>query len=111
MKPLRLHEFEARFSLLLDAGTTAVDDAIEAAGHEPNGYFWEGVAELIVATKVPELAGRFQSDPEGGMYCAIGSERDVLEQLGQQMAKVANDPAELHAIIELAAERGFVFDD
>lgn len=37
------------FSLILDAGTTTADDAIEDLGHEPNGYFWEGIAQLLVA--------------------------------------------------------------
>jgi Immunity protein 51 len=42
-----------RFSLLLDAGTTDVDVVIEELDHEPNGYFWEGVAQLLVDTEAP----------------------------------------------------------
>jgi hypothetical protein len=41
---------------MLVAGTTDVDDVIEALGHEPNGYFWEGVAQLLVDTEA--LRGR-----------------------------------------------------
>ena len=33
-----------KFSLMLVAGTTDVDEVIEELGHEPNGYFWEGIA-------------------------------------------------------------------
>ena len=42
--PLRLVETApGSYSLLLDA-LTAVDGAIKQVGHEPNGYFWGGVA-------------------------------------------------------------------
>jgi hypothetical protein len=69
MGPLRLIETgPGQFSLLLDAGTTPVDDVIEELGHEPNGYFWEGVAPVLVSTEVPALEGRFSYDPEASMF-------------------------------------------
>ena len=46
------------FRLYLVAGTTAVDGTITELGHEPNGPFWEGIAELVVATEAPALDGR-----------------------------------------------------
>jgi hypothetical protein len=54
---------------------------IEELGHEPNGYFWAGVAQLLVDTDAPHLRGRFNYDPEGGMFVAHGSDRPALDEL------------------------------
>lgn len=43
------------YSLWLEAGTTDVDDVISELGHEPNGYFWEGIVELLVSTQALPL--------------------------------------------------------
>jgi hypothetical protein len=110
--PLKIVETRpGNLSLLLNAGSTAVDDTVDELGHEANGYFWEGVAQLLVATEAPELEGRFEYDPEGGMFVAFGVDRPALEQLGTLMASVANDPERLRAIVALARARGFEFDD
>ncbi|MGW6503020.1 Imm51 family immunity protein [Nonomuraea angiospora] len=53
-----------KYALLLDAGTTQGDNAIEELGHEPNGYFWEGVAQVLVSPEAPALEGRFSYGPE-----------------------------------------------
>jgi hypothetical protein len=111
MKPLRVTEHEGGISLLLDCGTTTVDGAIRDAGHEPNGYFWEGIAQLFVRGELAELDGAFSFDPEAGMFCANGEDRAALERLGAAMAIVANDPAKLVAMIEAAKADGFAFDD
>jgi hypothetical protein len=37
-------------------------------GHEPNGYFWEGVARYLA--EAPALADRILYDPEGSMFYA-----------------------------------------
>jgi hypothetical protein len=112
MKPLKIVETTAgKYSLLLNAGDTAVDAIIESLGHEPNGYFWEGVATLLVQNEAPELADRFAYDPEGGMFSAYGTDRDALEKLGALMAAVANDPDKARALVDRAKQTGFEFDD
>jgi Immunity protein 51 len=112
MRPLRLIETApGDFSLLLDTGTTAVDSLIQELEHEPNGYFWEGVAELLVRTEAPELDGRFSYDPEAGMFCAHGHDRSALENLAALMSPVATDADRLRAVIALASDIGFEFDD
>ncbi|WP_432994047.1 Imm51 family immunity protein [Dactylosporangium sp. CA-233914] len=112
MEPLKIMETRpGNYSLLLNAGSTAVDEVVEELGHEPNGYFWEGVAQLLVATEVSELEGRFAYDPEGGMFVAYGADRPALEQLGAAMSEVAGDADRMRRIVALAAERGFEFDD
>jgi hypothetical protein len=112
MKPLRLIDTKPdSFSLLLDAGSTPVDDVIAELGHEPNGYFWEGIATVLVQSQAPELEDAFECDPEAGMFCAYGSDRAALEKLGSLMAEVANDPARLRALVAAAEDQGFEFDD
>jgi hypothetical protein len=110
--PLRLIETEPdRFSLLLDAGDTPVEEVVAELGHEANGYFWEGVAQLLVRTHAPELAGRFDYDPEGGMFCAYGEDREALEKLGSMMSEVATDAVRIRGLITEAEDAGFEFDD
>jgi len=99
------------YSLLLDAGTTDVDEVIEELGHEPNGYFWEGIAQLLVDAEAPHLEGRFDYDPEGGMFVAHGPDRRALDELGRLMTAVAADAGRLRQLVALAADRGFEFDD
>lgn len=112
VEPMRVVETSpGKFSLLLNAGTTDVDEVIESLGHEPNGYFWEGVAQLLVDTEAPSLQGRFEYDPEGGMFVAYGSDRPALDELATLMAAVATDAGRLRQIVALAQERDFEFDD
>ncbi|MEV6971711.1 Imm51 family immunity protein [Hamadaea sp. NPDC051192] len=112
MHPLKLVETTpGKYSLLLNAGSTAVDELIEELGHEPNGYFWEGVAQLVVRNDAPDLAGRLAYDPEGGMFCAYGTDRAALEDLGARMSALANDPDGMRVLVARAEESGFEFDD
>ena len=112
MDPLRLIETQpGSYSLLLDAGSTPVDRVISELGHEPNGYFWEGVAQLLVSTSAPHLDGRFRYDPEGGMFCAYGSDRAALEELATHLASVATDAQRARHLVTTAEADGFEFDD
>ncbi|NUO56863.1 MAG: hypothetical protein HOV71_14030 [Hamadaea sp.] len=112
MEPLKLIETTpGKYSLLLNAGSTAVDGLVEELGHEPNGYFWEGVAQLVVRDDAPDLAGRLAYDPEAGMFCAYGTDRAALADLGARMSALANDPIRMRELVERAAENGFEFDD
>jgi hypothetical protein len=112
MHPLKLIETRpGKYSLLLTAGDTQVDDVAEELGHEPNGYFWEGVARLLVRRQAPALEGRFSCDPEAGMFCAYGGDRAALEELGALMASVANDAERMRQLVAAAEAEGFAFDN
>ncbi|WP_431948155.1 immunity 51 family protein [Micromonospora marina] len=112
MTLLRLIETTpGQYSLLLDAGTTPVDSVIGELGHEPNGYFWAGVAEVLVSTESPTLEGRFAYDPEAGMFCAYGTDRGALQELGALMNTVATDGERMRRLVTDAEARGFEFDD
>lgn len=112
MDSMRLIELSpGSYSLLLNAGTTDVDDVIEELGHEPNGYFWEGIAQLLVSTEAPALEGRFSYDPEGDMFVAYGPDRDALVELSTLMSAVATDAERARQLITSAKADGFEFDD
>ncbi|WP_326560305.1 Imm51 family immunity protein [Micromonospora sp. NBC_01796] len=112
MDSIRLHELTpGKFSLSLDAGSTDVDDLIAELGHEPNGYFWEGVAQLLVSNEAPALGGRFAYDPEGSMFVAYGTDRAALEELAIRMTAVATDPERMRQLVADAEANGFEFDD
>ena len=96
---------------MLDAGTTPVDDLVEELGHEPNGYFWEGVAQVLVSTEAQTLDGRFTYDHEGGMFCVYGTDRSALEELEARMNVVATDGERMRRLITEAEASGFEFDD
>lgn len=99
-----------QFRLYLVVGTT-VDGAIFELGHEPNGPFWEGIVELLVAAETPALRGRFWTDSEADAFLAHSSDRAVLDDLAKRLRAVATDEGRLRQLMELAQSRGFVFDD
>lgn len=99
------------FSLLLNAGTTQVDELVEELGHIPNGYFWEGVAQFLVNTQAPALEGRFSYDPEGDMFCAYGKDRAALQELATLMRTVTENGDRMRRLIASAGASGFQFDD
>lgn len=112
VNPLKLIENRpGSYSLMLVTGTTPVDEVVSELGHEPNGYFWDGVAEFLAAEQAPDLAGRFDVDSEAGMFCAHGQDRSALEALGNLLAPVVNDAARLRDVVTQATNAGFEFDD
>jgi hypothetical protein len=103
---IRLHDFDGEHSLTFDAGGLAADVAVAAAGHEPNGYFWEG----LVRFAWPDIAERLDFDSEAGMFCAVGSSSD-LARLKTAVESVITSPETVRDIIARAETSGFEFDD
>ncbi|MET7393801.1 Imm51 family immunity protein [Dactylosporangium sp. NPDC005572] len=112
MDPIEIETTESgRYSLWLEAGTTGVDEVIRELGHEPNGHFWAGIADLLVASEVPSLKGRFSPDPEAGAFCAYSDDRAALEDLVARLHKAATEETRLRQLVDLATATGFEFDD
>ncbi|KAA0931930.1 Imm51 family immunity protein [Streptomyces apricus] len=103
---INLHDFDGEHSLTLDAGGLAADAAVTATGHEPNGYFWEG----LVRFAWPDIAERLGFDSEAGMFYAIGSSSD-LARLKTAVESVITSPEAVRDIIARAENSGFEFDD
>lgn len=112
MDPVQVAEAApGEYFLSLEAGTTNVDDLISELGHEPNGYFWEGIVELLVAADAPTLEGRFLSDPESGAFYATSDNRETLDELAALLHAVASDSSRLRQLVEFAKASGFEFND
>jgi hypothetical protein len=109
--PKLIETSPGKYSLLLNAGTTDVDRIIEDLGHEPSGYFWAGVARLLVSTEAPALEGRFSYDPEAGMFCAYGTDRGALASLSKLLTTVTSDAEQARKVVELAKAKGVELDD
>ncbi|MET7297254.1 Imm51 family immunity protein [Streptomyces griseoloalbus] len=103
---IHLHDFDGEHSLTLDAGGLAADAAVVAAGHEPNGYFWEG----LVRFAWPDIAEHVDFDSEAGMFCVVGSSSD-LARLKTAVESVITSPEAVRDIIARAEASGFEFDD
>jgi hypothetical protein len=105
--PLRIHESAQNGpGIVFDCGALAVDDAVRAAGHEPNGYFWESVARFGAPAAVAGLDVNCEAD----RFAAYG-DRDLLEQLGKALRPYLNDRARVTDLITRAEAEGFEFDD
>lgn len=80
---------------------------LEAAGYEPGGYTWEGVARTLVRTQAPHLEGRFGYDPEGSMFCAYGKDPAALRELEGGLRGVVGDAEALRTLMESADPEEF----
>ncbi|MEU8446000.1 Imm51 family immunity protein [Streptomyces microflavus] len=103
---IHFHDFDGEHSLTLDVGGLAADAAIVVAGHEPNGYFWEG----LVRFAWPDIAEHIDFDSEAGMFCALGSSSD-LARLKTAVESVITSPEVVRGIIARAEASRFEFDD
>ncbi|MEU6534757.1 Imm51 family immunity protein [Streptomyces sp. NPDC047000] len=101
-----LHDFDGKHSLTMNTGGLAADAAVTAAGHEPNGYFWEG----LVRFAWPDIAEHLDFDSEAGTFCAIGGASD-LARLRTVVESVITAPDTVRGIIARAETSGFEFDD
>ncbi|MEV6198804.1 Imm51 family immunity protein [Streptomyces sp. NPDC051771] len=103
---INLHDFDGEHSLTLNAGGLAADDAVTAAGHEPNGYFWEGLVQFAW----PDITADLDFDSEAGMFCAVGSP-SALARLKAALETVITSPETVRDIVARAEASGFEFDD
>lgn len=93
-------------TLTFYCGELPADEVISSTGHEPNGYFWEGVAAYLD----PALAARLELDSEGGMFSAAGTRAD-LEALQARLEPLLSGEEDIRALIARAEADGFEFDD
>jgi hypothetical protein len=103
---MKLVEVADSATLTFECGYLPADAAIFATGHEPNGYFWEGVVAYLAASLIPQI----ELDPEAGMFCARG-DHTVLARLRETLEGYLEDPERIARLIREAESSGFQFDD
>lgn len=101
-----LNESADQSSLTFYTGELPADEGVVEAGHEPNGYFWEGIAAFLQ----PDLAARLELDSEAGMFAAYGSVED-LTALRTALEPVLASPQLVVDLLARASAVGFQFDD
>lgn len=88
------------------SGELPVDETIAEAGHEPNGYFWEGMLRYLE----PELAEQVELDSEGGMFAALGR-RGQMKRVQAVLGPYLVDSRLVANTISAAERTGFEFED
>ncbi|HEY8455842.1 MAG TPA: Imm51 family immunity protein [Actinopolymorphaceae bacterium] len=101
-----IQDIDGEYSLTFACGELPADAAIADAGHEPNGYFWEGIAEFVGG----DLFEQLEMDSEAGMFCARGEKDDLVALQSLLEPLLANGDA-VRDVIRRAEGAGFVFDD
>lgn len=108
----KLIEYEGSHTLILPVCTwPAADAVVEAAGHTPNGYFWEGVARRLLDGELAPHAAALDFDPEGDTFVAHAAEPAPLKALDAALRALLGDPPALAALVAAADAEGFDFDD
>ena len=103
---IRLLEIAGTLSFTFDCGDLPADEAIVQTGHEPNGYFWEGLITFLA----PEVAAQVEFDPEAGMFAAYG-DAATLDRLRDLIAPYLDDGERAAQTVRAAEAAGFEFDD
>ena len=80
---------------------------VEAHDHEPNGYFWEGVANWLISQG---LAPEVSMDPESSMFSAQGTPAE-LDAFLIALAPYLVEDDTMATLIEEADAAGHDFDD
>lgn len=84
--PLVFFEYDHRpgnFCLMLsDNHMVELEEIFLESGYEGNGYGWAGVARTAIQLRAPEIADKFDLDPEAGTFVAYGEDAEALRRLG-----------------------------
>ena len=102
----RIRETAGEFSLEFSCGHLPSDAAVVAAGHEPSGYFWEGIATLIA----PDVVATLDMDSDGDTFRVTGLRVD-LEELRTKIETVISRPEAVRAALSRAEAEGFELHD
>lgn len=102
----RIHENAGEYSLTFACGGLPADAAVRAAGHEPSGYFWEGIATFIA----PDIVAALELDSDAATFRASGL-RDDLEELRNKLELLISRPEAIHTTLVRAQADGFELHD
>lgn len=102
----RIGESGGEYSLTFSCENLPADAVVIDAGHQPSGYFWEGIATLIA----PEIMQVLESDSDSDLFKVIGLRAD-LEELRNKLEPMISRPEAIRATLARADSEGFELHD
>jgi hypothetical protein len=92
------------FNLILFEGQEMeeVADVFEDQGAESNGHGWEGLAESLVKSEMPEIGDRLNFGSEAGTFVVVSRDLGALQRLAAMLHQAFHDRALLGKLIREA---------
>ncbi|MFJ8511117.1 immunity 51 family protein [Streptomyces avermitilis] len=95
LAPFILDEAEAAQTshclMLFDGDMEEVEDVFEEHNAEGNGHGWEGLAQSLVHSFMPELADRLDFGSESGTFVVTSTDLTALKRLGDVLRDAFHD--------------------
>ncbi|MDI1462420.1 Imm51 family immunity protein [Catellatospora sp. KI3] len=106
--PCRLMESESgEYSLIFDDFDDHVD-IFDEQGWEGNGYAWEGVVQVMLAERVPEILDQIEFDSETALFSVTARSEDALLEVAAVIREAIGDADVLADAIARAEEQGLL---
>lgn len=103
LKHTLLHESEKSYSILLTKFADT-EPLFNEADREGGGYDWESVVKYHIQTHRKDLSEKINFDPEGSMFCAYGTDKEALIEVGKIIDNYIENLDELRATIALVPD-------
>jgi hypothetical protein len=104
--PFLILEYEANQGvyglILFDDDMEDTEDVFDDRGAEGNGHGWEGLAESLVKSRMPEIAELLEFNSEGGTFAVDSEDLGALQRLSALLHQAFHDRALLGQLIEEA---------
>lgn len=93
--PFLILEYEASRGvyglILFDDDMEDAEDVFGSHGAEGNGHGWEGLAESLVKSRMPEAAGLLEFNSEGGTFAVDSGDLGALQRLAVLLHQAFHD--------------------
>lgn len=106
--PCKLVEHDSgEYSLVFDDFDDYVD-IFDEQGWLGNGYAWEGVVQVLLADRAPEILDVVEFDSEAGLFAVRAAEQDPLLEVAAAIRDAVVDLDVLADAITRAEEQGLL---
>lgn len=105
---LQITEYQGQYSLTFYVEMSQVDDVVEDAEHNPDGHFWESVADFLIESR--EIPGDFEFDSESDAMTIHGAKR-ALEGLRTELLPYVTKRSKMRSLLAEIDEEGIDLDE
>lgn len=88
--------------MLFDSDMEEVEDVFGDHNAEGNGHGWEGLAQSLVHSRMPEFADRLEFGSEAGTFVVTSTDLTALKRLGDALRDAFHDRDLLERHIQVA---------